>query len=127
MATPAQPWWIYFVPRCSYTRPEPKDKLVVIVCRDDYPRGFLINTSVDPWIRIDPGKLASQVRITVDEHPSSLDHDSYVDCLDLYRFEDFELSQPREKVSANAKSAIIAAVGQSKTIVRRYGKLITGG
>lgn len=116
-------WFIYFVPNCSYTRPEPKDKLVVIVCRDEYPRGFLINSEIDPWIQIRPEMLAGQVPLKAAEHPC-LTHDSYVDCLDLFRFDDFELTNLRDEVSENAKSSILEAVEGSKTIARRYKRLI---
>ncbi len=117
-------WLIYFVPNCSYTRPKAKGKLVVIVCRDDYCRGFLINSEIDAWIQINPRKVSAQALILEAEHPRCLDHDSYVDCIDLYRFEDYELTHAREEVSVNAKQAILEAVSASDTISRGSKKLI---
>ena len=127
MGGTAEIWWIYFVPRCPHARPEPKDKLVVIVCRDGAPLGFLINSEIDPWIQINESKMASQVKIDASEHKPCLDHDSYVDCLELYMFEDYQLAQPRVRVSETVKSGIIAAVRASSTLVRRHKRLIAGG
>lgn len=117
-------WRIYFIPNCSYTRPRAKDKLVVIACRDDCCRGFLINSEIDVWIQINPRKVATQALILKAEHPGCLDHDSFVDCIDLYRFEDYELTHTREEISANAKQTILEAVRASDTISRGSKKLI---
>jgi len=125
MAAAVDLWWIYYVRKVPYTVPLPKNKYVVIVCCDDYPRGFLVNTSVHAWIQIDGQKMAAQVPIPAANHPC-LDHDSYVDCCDLYRFEEFQLQDKRSAVSEPVKGAILAAVGGSKTIIRRYRELITG-
>jgi len=116
-------WFIYFVPNCSYTRPQPKDKLVIIVCRDQYPWGFLINSEIDPWIQIHPEMLACQAHVKATEHPC-LAYDSYVDCIDLFRFDDFELTNVRDEVSKKAKKSILEAVGVSKTISRGHKRLI---
>lgn len=121
----AELWWIYHLRCCSYTRPEPKPKLVVIVCRDDYARGFLINSEIDVWIRISEWKLASQVPILAVDHSRCLDYNSYVDCLDLYRFEEHELTEKRQPVSMAVKQAIMTAVKVSRTIERKYKRLIT--
>ncbi len=99
--------------------------MVVIVCRDDYPRGFLINSEIDVWIRISEWKLASQVPIPAVDHTPCLDHNSYVDCLDLYRFDEHELMEKRLPVSEAVKQSIKAAVDASRTIERKYKRLIT--
>ena len=123
MSPQAQLWHIYWVPACRHTRPDPKDKLAVIVCRDTNPMGFLINSRIHPWISSDPQRLACQAEITAAEH-SCLIHDSYVDCLELYEFNDGELQNQRDPVSQAAQAEMKLAVAQSKTIIKRYKDLI---
>ena len=116
MAPPPELWRIYHVPNCSHTRPKPKPKYVVIVCRGVMPMGFLINSEINVWIRINSDLMACQAPIIAVEHPGCLHYDGFVDCLDLYPFEDFELTDVRDEVSSNAKKAILAAVRNSKGI-----------
>ena len=119
-------WQIYFVPHCQHTRPDPKPKLVVVVCIGARPMGFLINTNIDTWIQIDPAKLATQALILAAEH-SCLKYDSHVDCLDLYPFDESELTNKRDPISPTAKASIKTAVSNSKTIVTKFKKLILNG
>ena len=85
--------------------------------------GFLINSTVHAWIRSNPDRLACQAEISASDH-SCLNHDSYVDCLDLYEFSDWELRQARDEVSEQARQNIRAAVTKSKTIETKFKKLI---
>jgi hypothetical protein len=128
MADRPEPWWIYHAPKCPYTKPEPMPKLVVVVTRDTYARGFLINTEIDPWIAINPSSMRCQVRIRADEHPC-LDYDSWVDCTDLFRFEDWELPTKRNPVSTSTHAEIIEAVRRASPspIVGRYRRAILEG
>ena len=105
--------------------PTPKDKLVAIVCRDLKPMGFLINSGVNRYIQKQPDLLACQAVIEASSH-RCLDHDSYVDCVDLYPFEDAELVDGRDPISKQARAEIEKAVANSKTIEKRYKKLILG-
>jgi hypothetical protein len=85
--------------------------------------GFLINTNIDKWIQIDPDKVLTQANIRAAEH-KCLDYDSFVDCLELFPFDESELTNKRDPVSPAAKAAIQAAVTNSKTLVTKYKKLI---
>lgn len=125
MPEQADLWKIYWVPQCSYTKPLPKDKLVIPVCRDESVHAFLINSSIDVWIEIKPELLECQAEIKSADHPC-LVRDSFVNCLDLFRFDDFELTHDRDLVSEEAKDAILGAVSRTKTIVSRHKKLIQG-
>ena len=118
-------WRIYHVENCSHTRPAPKDKFVAIVCRDLKLMGFLINSNVNRYIQKHPDLLACQAIIEASNH-SCLGHDSYVDCVDLYSFEDAELADGRDPISKQARAKIEKAVANSKTIETRYKKLILG-
>jgi hypothetical protein len=104
-------------------RPTPKDKLIVVACVSAQPMGFLINSSIRPWVQREAYRLAAQAQILAAEH-SCLKYDSYVDCLDLYPFEEIELVNRRDIVSPAAQASIKAAVKASKTIAVQYKALI---
>lgn len=116
-------WCIYHVLKCSHTLPFPKDKFVVIVCRDSRCMGFLVNTVIHPFILNRPGLLKAQIKIKVSDY-SFLDHDSYIDCKDLYDFEDGELCNTRAPVNIITKAEVRKIVRDSDTIEPRYQKLI---
>lgn len=118
-------WHIYHVQNCSHVRPTPKNKYVAIVCRDLAPMGFLINSSIHKYIQNRPDLLASQAVIEESNH-KCLSRDSYVDCIDLYEFEDTELVEDYGPISEQAMIRIKEAVDNSKTIEVRYKKLILG-
>lgn len=87
--------------------------------------GFLINTGIHPLIQKRPELLACQALIEKSHH-RCLSHDSYVDCIDLYDFEDEELVEGAVPISEQAMLRIKEAVDKSKTIEKRYKKLILG-
>lgn len=116
-------WQIYFVPKCRHARPLPKDKFVVIVGIDTKPLGFLINTIINDWFKKDASRLASQANTLASEH-STLSYDSFVDCWELFEFDETELTQPQGTVSKTAKLSIKAAVGKSKTLIPKHKILI---
>jgi hypothetical protein len=116
-------WHIYFIPNCPHCRPSPKDKLVVIVCRDSLPYGFLINSHIHPWIAKDKDRIVCQAELKACDH-ACLNRDSYVDCLELYPFREEDLTNQRDKVSSEAQARIRSAVNQSKTIETKYRNLI---
>jgi hypothetical protein len=116
-------WHIYYVKNCRHAIPVPKDKLVVIVCVSIKPRGFLINTRIHPFIQNRADLLVCQAAIEAANH-KCLDYDSYVDCKDLYPFEDDELLDVRDPVSSQARTEIKKAVAASKTIEPCYKKII---
>jgi hypothetical protein len=87
--------------------------------------GFLINSSVHKYIQNRPNLLACQVPIEESNH-KCLSRDSYVNCVNLFEFDDAELVEKRDPVSARARTQIKKAVNNSKTIEKRYKKLILG-
>ncbi len=89
MARKAKLWHVYFAPRCNHVRPYPKDKFVVVVHIDKNAMGFLINSKISDWLRKRPDLLTCEASILVEQHPF-LDHDSYVDCRDIYEFFEWE-------------------------------------
>jgi hypothetical protein len=119
-------WYIYHVKNCRHAKPTPKDKLVIIVCSDTKPWGFFINTGIRQFVQKQPELLVCQVSIKATNH-KCLDYDSYVDCTELYPFEDTELLDVRDPVNKQTKAEIKKAVTVSKTIVERHQKLILAG
>lgn len=117
-------WHIYHVKNCRHAKPDPKDKFVVIVCRDVQAMGFFINTEINSYIKNRPELLACQVVIKASNH-RCLDWDSYVDCNELFRFKDAELSA-RNLVVKQTRDAIKVAVNISETLEERHRKLILG-
>ena len=116
-------WCIYHVENCSHARPNPKDKFVVIVCRASKCMGFLVNTEIRPFILKRPELLKAQVKIKVSDY-SFLDYNSYIDCKDLYDFEDRDLLNRRAPVNIVTKAEIRKVISDSNTIESRYQKLI---
>jgi hypothetical protein len=119
-------WRIYYVDPCQYTIPDPKPKFVIIVITNPQPWGFLINSEIYRWIAINPENRACQAPILASEHPC-LHYDSWVDCLDLKSFDEDELSNRLDLVSATAKASILEAVRNSKQLVNRFRKKILKG
>jgi len=118
-------WHIYHVKKCRHARPAPKDKFVVIVCEAESPMGFFINSDINPFIQNRPSLLTCQANIEASRH-KCLRQNSYVDCVEIYPFKANELSDMREPISNQAKLEIQKAVTKSRTLERRYKKLILG-
>jgi hypothetical protein len=116
-------WYIYHVKKYRYAKPKPKDKFVVIALRDTKPWGFFINTDIRQFVRNRPELLACQVSIKASSH-KCLNHDSYVDCTELFPFEDTELTDIKDKVDKQTQAEIKKAVAISKTLVVRHQKII---
>lgn len=116
-------WHIYHVENCRHAKP-PKDKFVVIVCKDVQAMGFFINTEINSYIKNRPELLACQVVIKSLDH-KCLNWNSYVDCCELFLFEDAELSV-RNPIVKQTRDAIKIAVNISETLEERHRKLILG-
>ena len=85
-------WKFYFVKNCKHTKPNPKPKRIVIVCREnDNYYGFLVNSEIRRFVQNRPGLFACQVLIKQSDYPTILDHDSYIDCTQIYPFSEIEL------------------------------------
>jgi hypothetical protein len=93
------------------------------VHKDPEPWGFFINTGIRKFVQNQPELLVCQVSIKATDY-KCLDHNSYVDCTELYLFEDTELLDARGPVNQQTKTEIKKAVAVSKTIIIRHQKLI---
>ncbi len=119
-------WCIYHVENSSHTIPTPMNKFVAIVCRDSKFRGFLINTDINPYILERPALLMCQIDIRASDY-RFLDHDSHINCVDLFPFEDNELLNLRCAINIMTKAEIKKAVKDSGLIEGRWEKLILSG
>ena len=116
-------WHLYYVLECRLLNPS-KPKYLIMVCRDEGPRVFIVNTSIPRWTKDDVDRLASQVLIRASGHPL-LQYDCYVDCANLWIYADDALQGCRHHaVSEGAKFDIQAAVDSSRTVSPALKRLI---
>lgn len=115
-------WTFFFIRDAPHTNPT-KDKYVLIVCQDSECHGFFVNSNIGQFIQKRPTLLASQVLIKAEDY-SFLHHDSYIDCSQLFAFEDDHLGYGCGSVNENTKAAIKNAVGIAPTIDQKYQEII---
>ena len=87
--------------------------------------GFFINSSINAFILKRQHLLDCQARVEAAQY-KCLRQTSYVDCVELYPFEVDELSDVRDPINDGTKLEIQQAVAKSKTIERRYKRMILG-
>jgi hypothetical protein len=115
-------WRVYRVRKCRYTHP-PKDKFVVIVCRDLEYMGFLVNSTISQFVLKRSFLLECQVMLD-DSDYGFLSHNSYLDCGQIYAFPDSELMIGLQTINDKTKTEIKRVVSISKTIAKKYKDLI---
>jgi len=117
------PWHIYRVNNCQHTTP-PKSKYIAVVCLNPNPYGFLINSQISQFIQNSPALLSSQVAIVAERY-SFLQHDSYINCAQIFSFRSGELHSVQD-IQNNTRKAIERVVDNSKLIEPIYKRLICG-
>ena len=115
-------WRIYRIKSCRHTNPR-KDKFAVIVCKDVEYMGFLINSTINQYVSRRHYLLECQVTLSEADY-NFLFHASFLDCTQLYPFDDAELVIGLDLVSDKTKAEIKSAVSAAKTIATRYKSLI---
>jgi hypothetical protein len=115
-------WRVYRVKNCRHTHP-PKNKFVVIVCRDTEYMGFLVNHTINQFVANRPYLLECQVILSKSDY-GFLFQDSYLDCGQIYAFKDAELTVGLELVNDKTKAEIKTVASKAKTIAKRYQNLI---
>jgi hypothetical protein len=117
-------WNIYYILLCRQARPNAKPKFVVIVCHDEAPFGFIINSRINQeWAEENPSYKKCQVSIK-GKPMSGLLHDSFVDCYDLHRFSEIELTDCRGPIPTDTIVEIKKVVGSTRVIIERRKRLI---
>ena len=117
-------WQVYHVSNCRHTHP-PKNKYVFIVCKDMDFMGFLVNSDLSNFILKRPDLLMCQVPLSASDY-GFLSHNSYLDCGQLYSFDDAVLVISISNINTKTRSVIKTAVSKAKTIAPRYKGLILG-
>jgi hypothetical protein len=117
-------WHFFHVKNCPQTKP-PKDKFVLIVCRDSGCRGFFVNSNINQFIQKRPSLLACQVVLKASDY-GFLPRDSYLDCGQLFPFDDILLVDGRGSATTQTISEIKQVVANAKTIEKRHKQLICG-
>ncbi len=102
-------WEIFYVQFCRHTKPNLKDKFVLIAYIDPSPYGFLINSKVNRYIKNRPYLLCCEAKIIAVEH-EFLNYNSYVDCTAAFPFKDGELVSSRGFLSGAGQAHVIKAV-----------------
>ncbi len=85
--------------------------------------GFLVNTEIRPFARNNPELFACQVIIKQSDYPTILDHDSYIDCTQIYPFSEIELKNPNFLKTATRDNVKKVIKGAS-ILEGKYQKLI---
>jgi len=88
--------------------------------------GFLINTEIHPFIKRSTELLKCQIQINKSDYPF-LDHDSYIDCKEIYQFSDEALTDYRSDINAVTIGKIKNAVRVTGLLDNRYYNKILGG
>lgn len=107
---------------CSFTKP-PKDKFLVLASVEPKLLFFVVNSSINEYVRKHEALLRCKVEIGTADHPF-LHHASFVDCTTAYRialndvYEQLEadIDRLKDPVSTVMRDQIIAAVKFSKTL-----------
>jgi hypothetical protein len=115
-------WWFFFVRNTLYTVPR-KDKYVLIVCTDAHCNGFFVNSTINPFTSKHPELLACQVPLKASDY-RFLQHDSYLDCSQLFPFDSDELLDGRGSVTEQTKAEVKRAVAGAVTIPQKYKDLV---
>jgi hypothetical protein len=117
---------------CDFTNP-PKDKYVVLVCAEERPLFFLINSRINDFVRKRPALFRCQVALSVADY-GFLDHDSFADCskvLDSFGKQDLEqqllstsVARIKGELNGKTKEQIARVVQKAKTISPKHKALI---
>jgi hypothetical protein len=88
--------------------------------------GFLVNSNISKFIQQRPHMLVCQVLIKESDY-WFLSRDSYLDCSQLFPFDEVELVDGRGPVTDQTKNEIKNAVANAVTIENHYKQLISKG
>ena len=118
-------WRIYRVPNCRHVKPRPKLKFVVTVGHTESDKfwGFLINSSIRPFITSKPNLLVCEAPIIATQH-TILNYDSYIDCTSLYSFIGRDFHSDEGAISQTAMVAMMHAVRNCPMLKRKDKRMI---
>jgi hypothetical protein len=86
---------------------------------DSVAYGCFINSNISQWLQARPNLLVCEVSIPgLNYH--GINHDSWVDCQELYEFTDSELNERIDVVSDTLKEDILNAIHLCPKLPRKY-------
>ncbi len=111
---------------CSFTNP-PKNKFLVLACPSGKPLFLIINSEISAFISKRDHLRECQVVIHKEDHSCFPKEYSYVDCsdvIDKFSLQDVidqcvnqDMGRIKERITAEERNNIIAAIDKSETIV----------
>lgn len=110
-------------------RPEAKYKFVVIAhVEDSYALGFVINSRVNDFYANKPELAPCHVAISQADHPF-LEHDSFVDCTEVFTVPSVNLSADAKRggLSEASQAAVLRGVEVCPVLRTKHKKLIVDG
>jgi len=120
---------------CSFTRPHPKNKFLVLLAISPKPVFFVINSEISAFIQAREPLLSCQILLPAGEY-EFLDHDSYVDCttvIDTLGLDEIitqtldDFGRIKGVLSESSKTKILGAVASAKTLSEAQKSLIRNG
>ncbi len=112
---------------CDFTKPNPKNKYLLIASIQPQVLLYIINSSIHDYISSRPHLLAVQVAIDLKNH-NFLEHDSYINCVDTIRcfnYEELEsilltdMDRLKGPISTDVRAQVLAATKASTTLSSR--------
>ncbi|MGH7496813.1 MAG: hypothetical protein ACREOO_31075 [bacterium] len=120
---------------CNFTRPQPKNKFLVLLAISPKPVFFIINSEISSFIRARQNLLSSQILLRAGEY-EFLEHDSYLDCtvvIDALSLDEIitqlliDLSRIKGVLNESSRAQILDTVAVSKTLSDVQKLLIGNG
>ena len=116
---------------CDFTNP-PKDKFLLLVCTEERPLLFIINSRINEYLEKRPELFACQITLEAREY-DFLSHDSFLDCSNVVDVMDRDdiigqiASNPikaKGKLNSATREEVIKVVEKALTISPYHKKLI---
>jgi len=117
-------WSVYLIYNCRHTKP-PKNKYSVIF---NFPvgfYGFLINSEIHPFIQKRNHLLPCIADIFCKTN-NFLQHDSFIDCREMFDFDAGEIKLYKGEVCEQTKQNIIKAVTACPALELKYKNHLLG-
>lgn len=114
-------WSVYYF-FCTHTTPQ-KNKFIVITFYDVKPMGFLINSEIHPFIANKYHLRVCQVPLAQENH-SFLNHDSYLDCQEVFPLTGLDQLDYRGEIHLDVRPLILAAVTKCPVLLVKHKEAI---
>jgi hypothetical protein len=118
-------WQVYYV-FCQQAKPNPKHKFVVVAhVNKTWCYAFFINSVINPFIANNPKLMPCEVALAASSH-TFLQHDSFIDCRDVYTFPLTNMTDFRGQLDVSIIPNVLTAVSACPVLKRGQKKVILG-